>query len=356
MGLETVWFLLAAAMVAAYVVLDGFDLGAGILHVRAGRDERDRALVLRSIGPVWDGNEVWLLAAGGVIVLAFPLVYAASFSGFYLPLMLVLWLLIGRACAVEFRHQVSSPVWTPFWDRIFQVSSALLAVCFGAALGNVVRGVPFGPDGQFFEPLWNDPSRTTGETGILDWYTVLVGATALAALAMHGGAWLALKLEGEPAARARSAVRGWWWAVAGTTALVTIATFSVQPHVPERLRTEPWIHAFPALAVAGLIAVRWSVARGRDLATFLASSAYLLGMLARSGSTRTCSPRARTPPARSRSTPPAPARPRCARGSGGGRRGSRSRPSTRRRRTATSAAASPLARPATTRARRGCPA
>jgi cytochrome d ubiquinol oxidase subunit II len=279
MGIETIWFLLAAVMVAAYVVLDGFDLGAGILHFAVGRDEHERSLVLRSIGPVWDGNEVWLLAAGGVIVLAFPLVYAESFSGFYLPLMLVLWLLIGRACAIEFRHQVASPAWTPFWDRIFQVSSALLAVCFGAALGNVVRGVPFDEKGQFFEPLWTDPTRTAGETGILDWYTVLVGVTALCALAMHGGAWLALKLDGAPHERARAAVRRSWWAVAATTVLVTGATFSVQPHVPRRLAEQPWLYVFPALAVAGLVGAWRSVRRGRDLATFLSSCAYLLGML-----------------------------------------------------------------------------
>jgi cytochrome d ubiquinol oxidase subunit II len=278
-GLETVWFVLAAVMVTAYVVLDGFDLGAGILHFRVGRDERERARILRSIGPVWDGNEVWLLATGGVLVLAFPALYAESFSGFYLPLTLVLWLLIGRACSIELRHQIASPAWTPFWDRVFQVSSALLAVCFGAALGNVVRGVPFDEEGRFFEPLWTDMTRTTGATGVLDWYTVLVGVASLAALAMHGGAWLALKLDGEPQTRARAAIRRWWYAVVATTVLVTVATFSVQPHVPARLAAHPWLHAFPLLAAAGLAGTFAFVRRGRDRATFFATSVYLLGML-----------------------------------------------------------------------------
>jgi cytochrome d ubiquinol oxidase subunit II len=279
MDLETIWFVLAALMVAAYVVLDGFDLGAGVLHFVVGHDEEERDRILRSIGPVWDGNEVWLLAAGGVLVLAFPLLYAEAFSGFYLPLMLVLWLLIGRACAVEFRHQIHSPAWTPFWDRIFQVSSVLLVVCFGAALGNVVRGVPFDAQGHFFEPLWTDPTRLSGETGILDVYTVLVGLAALAALAMHGGAWLALKLDGAPQARARRAVRVVWYAVVGLTVGVSLATFAVQPHVPARLRAEPWILVCVALALAGLVGVFVFVRRGADGKTWAASALYLVGML-----------------------------------------------------------------------------
>jgi cytochrome d ubiquinol oxidase subunit II len=278
-GLETVWFVLAAVMVTVYVVLDGFDLGAGILHFRVGHDERERAMVLRSIGPVWDGNEVWLISTGGVLVLAFPALYAESFSGFYLPLMLVLWLLIGRACAIELRHQIESPAWTPFWDRVFQFSSVGLAVCFGAALGNVVRGVPFDEEGRFFEPLWTDMTRTKGATGVLDWYTILVGVTSLAALAMHGGAWLAVKLEGEPQARARAAVRGWWYAVVVASVVVTVATFAVQPHVPTRLAENLWLHVFPLLGVAGLVGAFVFVRRGRDRATFYATSTYLVGML-----------------------------------------------------------------------------
>src|SRR5580692_8362843 len=136
--METIWFCLVAVMVALYVLLDGFDLGAGAVHFLVAKTEEERRQVIASIGPVWDGNEVWLLAAGGTLYFAFPALYASSFSGFYLPLMMVLWLLILRGTAVEFRNHIHSPIWTPLWDAGFGVSSALLAVFFGAALGNVI--------------------------------------------------------------------------------------------------------------------------------------------------------------------------------------------------------------------------
>ncbi len=277
--METLWFWLTAVMVVGYVVFDGFDLGAGVLHLFVGKDDRERESVLRSIGPVWDGNEVWLLAAGGTLVLAFPSVYAVSFSGFYLPLVLVLWLLVGRACAVEFRHHVDSPLWARFWDVAFAASSILLAVCFGAALGNVVRGVPLRADGTFFEPLWTH-FGVHDETGILDWYTVLVGVAALAALALHGSLWIALKVEGGPGERARAAAGRLWPVVVLTTVLVTLASWWVQPHIGERMRGAPMGFALPAVAVGGLFGVLVFRRQGRDLAAFLASSAYLAGMLA----------------------------------------------------------------------------
>src|SRR6185437_15259141 len=147
-----VWFWIVAVMIAAYVVLDGFDLGVGILAPFLARTENDRRMLFRSIGPVWDGNEVWLLAGGGTLYFAFPELYASSFSGFYLPLMIVLWLLILRGISIEFRNHVKSLVWQPLWDAIFAGASVLLAIFFGAALGNVVRGVPLNAAGEFFLP------------------------------------------------------------------------------------------------------------------------------------------------------------------------------------------------------------
>src|ERR1700739_4794543 len=135
-----VWFWIVAVMIAAYVVLDGFDLGVGILSAFLARTEEDRHTLIRSIGPVWDGNEVWLLAGGGTLYFAFPLRYASSFSGFYLPLMIVLWLLIARGASIELRMHIDHPVWRSFFDGLFFVASALLAVFFGAALANVIRG------------------------------------------------------------------------------------------------------------------------------------------------------------------------------------------------------------------------
>ncbi len=275
--METLWFCLVAVMLAAYVVLDGFDLGAGILHLWVARSNDERRLVLRSISPVWDGNEVWLLAAGGTLYFAFPVLYASSFSGFYLPLMIVLWLLILRGISIEFRSHVQSPVWTPFWDLVFSASSLLLAVFYGAALGNVVRGVPLDANGYFFEPLWTD-FQLGPETGILDWYTILVGVAALTVLALHGALWLALKTDDALNGRARQAARFlWWWATAFTV-LITVVTFRVQPHVLESLAARPWGYVFPVLALAGLLSIRWFVGKD-DLRGFLSSCVYLLGML-----------------------------------------------------------------------------
>src|SRR5579883_2265736 len=183
--MPTIWYCLVAFMIALYVLLDGFDLGAGIVHLGVARTDAERRAVIGSIAPVWDGNEVWLIAGGGTLFFAFPVLYASSFSGFYLPLMIVLWLLIVRGISIEFRSMVAAPVWSPFWDWTFCLSSILLAVFFGAALGNVVRGVPLNAQGYFFEPLWTNFAFGQN-AGILDWYTILTGLAAYFALAIHG--------------------------------------------------------------------------------------------------------------------------------------------------------------------------
>jgi cytochrome d ubiquinol oxidase subunit II len=277
--METLWFCLVALMLTVYVLLDGFDIGAGILHLAVARTDAERRLVLRTIGPVWDGNEVWLLATGGTLYFAFPALYASGFSGFYLPLMIVLWLLILRGISLEFRGHIDSPAWKPLWDVVFCGSSALLAIFFGTALGNVVRGVPLDASGNFFEPLWTN-LRLGPETGIIDWFTALAGLTAFAGLACHGGHWLALKTEGALRERALLLTRRAWWGVAALTAALTVATFQVQPLVPARLRAHPWGYVFPALAIAGLLMMRMRGRRHADLNRFLASCAYLAGMMA----------------------------------------------------------------------------
>jgi cytochrome bd ubiquinol oxidase subunit II len=273
--METTWFCLIALMLAIYVTLDGFDLGAGIVHFLVARTDAERRVVFRSIGPVWDGNEVWLLAGGGTLYFAFPVLYAASFSGFYLPLMVVLWLLILRGISIEFRNHVRSLVWQPFWDAVFCGSSALLAIFFGAALGNVVRGVPLDGSADFFLPLWTD--FTTGrDAGILDWYTVLIAVAALLSLAMHGALWIAHKTEGALSGRARVLAGRLWWGVAVSVALITAASFGVQPHLRQSFDARPWAYAVPLAALAGLFGARWL---RRGLARFLASCAFLVAML-----------------------------------------------------------------------------
>jgi cytochrome bd ubiquinol oxidase subunit II len=277
---ETLWFVLVAFMLTMYVLLDGFDLGAGAIHPFVAKDDTERRLVLRSIGPVWDGNEVWIIAAGGTLFFSFPLLYAAGFSGFYLPLIIVLWLLMIRGLSVELRSHIESPVWASFWDGTFFVGSSLLAVFYGAALGNVVRGVPIGEEGYFFQPLWTNFSPTNPEPGILDWYTVLTGILALAALVVHGASWVAVKTEGALNTRARRAVRIGWLAVVVLTAITTVATFSLSPRMLSSFYEHAWGFVFPALAVAGLALVGYFGFKERDRAAFLSSGAYIIGMMA----------------------------------------------------------------------------
>jgi cytochrome d ubiquinol oxidase subunit II len=276
---ETVWFICVALMVAMYVLLDGFDLGAGAIHPFAARNDRERRMIIRAIGPVWDGNEVWLIAAGGTLFFAFPLLYASGFSGFYLPLIIVLWLLMIRGLSIELRTHLESPLWASFWDAAFFVGSALLAVFYGAALGNVVRGVPLNEDGYFFQPLWTDFSPFSENPGILDWYTVLIGLLALTTLVMHGANFIAVKTENELNARSRRISRFFSLATLALTVLATPATFWVSPWILQSFNERPYGYVLPLVAIAGLVGMIYFNFMGRDRATFLSSSAYIVGML-----------------------------------------------------------------------------
>ena len=293
----TVWFCLVAVMIAMYVLLDGFDLGAGAIHFLVAKTREERRQVIATIGPVWDGNEVWLLAAGGTLYFAFPALYASAFSGFYLPLMMVLWLLILRGLAIEFRNHVKSEVWTPLWDFLFCGASLLLAIFYGAALGNVVRGVPLDASGYFFEPLWTD-WRLGLSTGVLDWYTVIVGVVALMVLIMHGSLWVQLKSGGAVQQRSGALAGRTWWVVVVLTVLVTIVTFRVQTQILSNFSRWPLAWILPVLAVVflatlvrsafgfgealvavPLLAVKFALVRRREMQAFLSSCAYLVGML-----------------------------------------------------------------------------
>jgi cytochrome d ubiquinol oxidase subunit II len=265
--MTTVWFVLVALMITTYVVLDGFDLGVGALHRLIGRTDAERVQAAEAIGPVWNGNEVWLIAGGGSLFLAFPRAYAAAFSGLYFGLMIVLWLLVGRGLGLELRRQIDHPLWHIACDTVFWLSSAALALVFGVALGNVVRGVPLGPDGYFHLPLFS----------ILNWYALLVGVFGLVALAAHGAAFLAWRTDGGLGERARRWARALWWAELALLAGVTFATDAVRPQLFSALADHPWRLVFPALALAGLAAMR-VVREARRV--FLASAAFLAGLLA----------------------------------------------------------------------------
>ena len=273
------WFWLVAVMIVGYVVLDGFDLGVGVLHLFLVRNEAERKATLASIGPVWDGNEVWLLAGGGTLYFAFPLLYASAFSGFYLPLMIVLWLLILRGVSLEIRNHLEVGVWQSLLDGVFGLASALLAIFYGAALANVLRGVPLQADGYFFLPLWTTWQPGVSP-GILDWYTVIGGLVALVALTMHGALWVTIKTSGELEQRARGIVTPLWAFLVLLTLLSLAATIIVRPASLDNYFHYPVTFVVPAGVVASLAAVWIWNRNAQPLKAFLASSLYLFFMLA----------------------------------------------------------------------------
>ncbi|HEY7856508.1 MAG TPA: cytochrome d ubiquinol oxidase subunit II, partial [Terriglobales bacterium] len=263
--MSTVWFWTMAGMLAVYAALDGYDLGVGSLHLWIGRSDRERRVQLNAIGPVWNGNEVWLIAAGGMMVVAFPRLYAAAFSGFYLALMVVLWLLVLRGIAIEFRGQIAHGMWSAFWDAVFCLASLLLALLLGVALGNVVRGVPLESDGFFLGSF----------TIMLNPYAMLTGLLSLVILAWHGLHLIRIKSDGEHAERARRWSSGFWWAAATLAIVATAATLNLRANVSANFRAHPAAWIFPLLALAGF-AASW---RASERRSFAGSTLVILGLL-----------------------------------------------------------------------------
>jgi cytochrome d ubiquinol oxidase subunit II len=276
--MASLWFWIVAIIVATYVVLDGFDLGAGAIYLIAARTDEERRRVLRAIGPVWDGNEVWLLAAGGTLYFAFPRLYASSFSGFYLPLMTVLWLLILRAIGIDFRIHLENRVWQAFFDVVFSGSSILLAVFFGAALGNVVRGVPLDASGYFFEPLWTN-FKLGPRTGILDWYTILIGGMALVTLTAHGSYYVALKTDEDLGRRARGIALLCWPLQFFLTFSALVATYFIRPEIMANYGKHAVGLLVPVVVAASLGVMLWANPKGKEKLAFIASSLYITFLL-----------------------------------------------------------------------------
>ena len=265
MDLNTVWFILVGVLFTGYAVLDGFDLGVGVLHLFA-RSEEERRLHVNSIGPVWDGNEVWLLTGGGALFAAFPVVYATVFSGFYLALVLVLLALIFRAVSLEFRGKVDSAAWRRFWDWAFGLGSLVAALVFGVAVGNVLRGVPFDRDGNIaISPL-----------GLLNPYALLIGALAVAAVALHGAAYLATKTDGDLQSRLLAWAARLWMLFVALFAAASVATRLAAPHLFGSSGLSPLTWLFAALLVAAGFGFPLALKAARHGRAFLASSVAIV--------------------------------------------------------------------------------
>lgn len=267
--INTLWFIVLAVMLTGYAVLDGFDLGVGALHLLVGRTREEREIAINAIGPVWNGNEVWLLAAGGSMVVAFPHLYATAFSGFYLALMLVLWLLVLRGVGIEFRHQVDNPLWHDAWDVTFSIASALLAVLFGAAVGNVLRGVPLAADGTFVGSF----------ALLLNPFALLCGVLSLMTLALHGATYLAMKTAGTVQARARRLVAPLWILAVAVLAVVVASSFVVRPDFTANFAAAPALLVIPFAVLAAAAAVVIFARRQQDTRAFFASGALIVGVL-----------------------------------------------------------------------------
>ncbi len=272
MELNVIWFILVGVLFAGYAILDGFDLGVGMLHLFTKTDE-ERRLMINSIGPVWDGNEVWLVTGGGALFAAFPDVYATVFSGFYIPLMLLLACLIFRAISIEFRSKENWLWWRNLWDRAFGVSSFLAALLIGVALGNIIWGVPLGADKEFQGTF----------LGMLHPYALLVGITTVALFIMHGSIYAVMKTEGPLHEKIRGWIRNTMVFFIISYALLTIVTLLYVPHMTEQIKAHPAWFALPLLSMLAIANIPREIFLKRDSRAFISSCvaiATLLGLTA----------------------------------------------------------------------------
>jgi cytochrome d ubiquinol oxidase subunit II len=267
--LATLWFLLVGVLLTGYAILDGFDLGVGVLHLFVAKDDRERRVMLNAVGPVWDGNEVWLLTGGGALFAAFPAVYATVFSGMYLALMLLLAALIARAVSLEFRSKEPGARWRRFWDVAFAVGSFLPALLLGVALGNVMRGLPLSADGEFAGTF----------LGLLNPFSLLVGALSTAVFTLHGAVWLELKTEGELKARVRRAGDRAYTVVIALAVLAALSSRFSAPRLWIAFEAAlPWLA--PVLLAASLFALPRARAQGRGGLAFALSAAAIAAFMA----------------------------------------------------------------------------
>lgn len=268
-SLNEIWFLLVGILFTGYVMLDGFDLGVGILHLFAKTDE-DRRYMLNAIGPVWDGNEVWLVTGGGALFAAFPEVYATVFSGFYLAFILLLFSLIFRAVAIEFRSKRPEAWWRQTWDVLFSVGSFLSAFLIGVAIGNIAWGVPLDQDHEFAGTFF----------GLLAPYPILLGVTTIALFAMHGAIYVVMKTEGDMQARARGWIRNTIIFFVITYVATSLATLLYVPHMDVPIQDHPWLFLIPLLNILAIANIPREIHHGTDFRAFLSSCAAMIALMA----------------------------------------------------------------------------
>jgi cytochrome d ubiquinol oxidase subunit II len=267
--LNTIWFILVGVLFTGYAILDGFDLGVGALHLFARTDE-ERRVFLNAIGPVWDGNEVWLVTGGGALFAAFPMVYATAFSGFYLAFMLLLFALLFRAVAIEFRSKQPMRWWRRMWDLTFAGGSVCSAFLIGVTMGNVAWGVPLDAQHEFAGTF----------LGLLRPYPLLLGVTTVALFAMHGAIYLVMKTEGELHNRIRRWINPTIIAFILCYVIFTLATLLYVPHITAAIKQEPWFFVVVVLAVLAIANIPRAVAHGRDFQAFLSSGAAMVCLMA----------------------------------------------------------------------------
>ena len=271
-ALQVIWFFLLGVLFIGYAILDGFDLGVGFWHLRAKGDDERRAM-LNAVGPVWDGNEVWLLTAGGALFGAFPAVYASVFSGFYLALMLVLLMLMGRAISFEFRSQVDSPSWRSTWDVVFSVSSVVVTLLFGVALGNILRGIPLDAAGNYTGTFF----------GLLNPFALLTGVLGVAMLAFHGALYMVMKGSGDLEERARGWARAAGPVYLALFVVASLVTVLTQGHLLDNYRALPLLWALPVAVLAFISGALFLHRNGEDGRAFIFSSLSIAAIWAQVG-------------------------------------------------------------------------
>jgi len=285
--METLWLILISLMITTYILLDGFDLGAGMVYWLFANNENERQLIKSSIGPFWDGNEVWLIAGGGTLFFAFPRVYSSSFSGFYLPFMILLWLLMLRGISLELRNHVEHDIWKNFMDFWFGMSALLIALFLGAALGNIVRGVNLGGivDGvahyepnYFFATLWTDFSPY-GNVGVLDWFTVTMGVTGVIVLFFHGAAWIIKKTDIPLDEQLRSLGARWSWIIPILVVVTSWMMYFIRPSFYANYFHHIYWYIFPLIGIGSSLLIPRAFKTGSDGQPFLYTSVFIASML-----------------------------------------------------------------------------